>query len=92
MVLVRNLKFFFFFFFFFGKIGREKVFGDVLKRKLAVLAVKNIELKKSQNLHFFFSFLAKKGQAKVFGDVLDWKLAFLVYNNLVPRAFPLKNG
>ena len=84
-----------FYFFFFGEIGREKVFGDVLERKLAVLAYKNNDLKESQNLHFskrpwfwskiwnffFFSFLAKKGQVKVFGDVLNWKLAFLVYKN-----------
>ena len=35
--------FFFFFFFFFGKIGLEKVFGDVLERKLAVLAFKNLK-------------------------------------------------
>ena len=38
--------------FFFGKIGREKVFGDVLERKLAFSVYKNIDLKRSQNLHY----------------------------------------
>ena len=93
----------FFFFFFFGKISREKVFGDVLERRLAVLAYKNVDLKKSQNLHFskrvrpwfwskiwnffFFSFLAKKGQVKIIGDVLDWELAFLIYKKVAKSAF-----
>ena len=92
-----------FFFFFSGKISREKVFGDVSERRLAVLAYKNVDLKKSQNLHFskrvrpwiwskiwnffFFSFLAKKGQVKIIGDVLDWELAFLIYKKVAKSAF-----
>ena len=49
MVLIKNLKFFLFLFF--GKIG-QKVFGDAVGRKLAYLVYKNIDLRKSQNLHF----------------------------------------
>ena len=48
MVLVKNLNFFSFVF---GKIGQEKVFGDVVNRKLASEDYKNIDLKKSQNLY-----------------------------------------
>ena len=88
----------FFFFSIFGEIGPEKVFGDVVNRKLASQDYKNIGLRKSQNLHFpkgagpwfwskiwnlFFScFFGKIGREKVFGDVLDWKLAFLVYKSI----------
>ena len=50
MVLVKNLSFFLLFVL--AKKGQVKVFGDILERKLAVLAYKNIDLKKSQNLHF----------------------------------------
>ena len=50
MVLVKNLSFFLLFGL--AKKGQVKVFGDILERKLAVLAYKNIDLKKSQNLHF----------------------------------------
>ena len=38
---------------FLGKIGREKVFGDVLDRKLVFLDHKNIAIRKSHNLHLF---------------------------------------
>ena len=38
--------------FVFGKIGQEKVFSDAVGRKLAFLVYKNIDLRKSQNLHF----------------------------------------
>ena len=49
MVLVKTVKFFLFVF---GKIGQEKVFGDVVNRKLASKDYKKIDLRKSQNLHF----------------------------------------
>ena len=39
-------------FFLLGNIGREKEFGDVLDRKQPFLDSKNINLRKSQNLHF----------------------------------------
>ena len=32
-----------------GQIGKEKLFGDVLERKVAVLVHKNIDLKNSKN-------------------------------------------
>ena len=38
--------------FVFGEIGPEKVFVDVVNRKLACQHYKNIGLRKSQNLHF----------------------------------------
>ena len=38
--------------FFLAKIGQIKEFDDVLDRELAFLDNKNINLKKSQNLHF----------------------------------------
>ena len=38
--------------FFLVKIGQIKEFDDVLDRELAFLDNKNIDLKKSQNLHF----------------------------------------
>ena len=43
----------FFDFFFLGKIGREKLFSNFLDRKIAFLDYKNINIKKSENLHFF---------------------------------------
>ena len=88
----------FFFFSIFGQIGPEKVFGDVVNRKLASQDYKKIDLRKSQKLHFpkgarplfwskiwnlFFSFFfGKTGREKVFGDVLERKLAFSVYKNI----------
>ena len=42
----------FLYLFILGKIGQEKVFGNVLDRKLAFLDYKNMDLKKSQNWHF----------------------------------------
>ena len=50
MVLVKNLKFLQCFLL--GTFLLEKVLGDVLYRKLAFFDHKNIDLKKSQNLHF----------------------------------------
>ena len=38
--------------FFLAEIGQIKEFDDVLDRELAFLDNKNIDLKKSQNLHF----------------------------------------
>lgn len=49
MVLVENVKFLYSFFL--GNIGREKVFGDVLEKKLDFLHHKNIDFRKSQNMH-----------------------------------------
>ena len=54
MVLVQNLKFLHCFLL--GTFLLEKVFADVLYRKLAFFKHKNIALKKSQNLHFFPKF------------------------------------
>ena len=51
MVLVENLKFLQCFLL--GTFILEKVFGDLLYRKLALYNHKNIDLKKSQKLHFF---------------------------------------
>ena len=51
MVLGKINKFLYLFIL--GKIGQEKVFCNVLDRKLAFLDNKNNDLKKSQNLHFF---------------------------------------
>ena len=50
MVLAKIMKSFYFFFL--GKISQKKVIGNVLYRKLAFLAYKNMDLKKSQNWHF----------------------------------------
>ena len=50
MVLVKNLKFLFSFRL--GTFLLEKVFADVLYRKLAFFDHKNIHLKTSQNLNF----------------------------------------
>ena len=35
------------------KIGQEKVFSNVLDRKLAFAEYKNIDFKRSQNWHWF---------------------------------------
>ena len=56
------------------------MFGDAVGRKLAYLVYKDIDLRKSQNLHFsvkfFLLFLSGKiDQEKVFGDVVNRKLA-----------------
>ena len=50
MALVKNFKFMYRWFL--GKFGLEKVFGDFLDRKQAVLDHKNTDLKKPENLHF----------------------------------------
>ena len=50
MVLVKNLKFLQCFIL--GTFILEKVFGDVLYRKLDFYNHKNIDLKKSPKLHF----------------------------------------
>ena len=52
MFLVKILKFLHPFFL--GQIGKEKMFGGVLGRKVAVLVYKNIDLKNSKNCYFFF--------------------------------------
>ena len=39
--------------FFLGQIGREELFSNFLDRKIAFLDYKNINIKKSENLHFF---------------------------------------
>ena len=49
MVFVKNLNFFPFLL---GTFLQEKVFGDVLYRKGPFFDHKNIDLKKTQNLHF----------------------------------------
>ena len=49
--LVKNLKFVYCVSL--GKFGLEKVFGCFLDRKLVFLDHKNLDIKKSQNLHFF---------------------------------------
>ena len=36
------------------KIGQEKVFSNVLDRKLAFVEYKNIDFKRSQNWHWFW--------------------------------------
>ena len=78
MVLVKNLKFCKRFVL--CKIHGEKVFGDVLLRKQAVLDNINMDLKRSQSWHFckklkFFHllYLSKIDGEKVFPDVLDKK-------------------
>ena len=38
---------------FLGKKGQQKVFGDVLDRKLVFLDHKNLVIRKSHNLHLF---------------------------------------
>ena len=50
MVLVKIFEYFLLFFF--VKIGPEKVFGKTVNKKLASKDYKNIDLRKSQNLHF----------------------------------------
>ena len=42
----------FIYFFFLGNIGREKVFNDVVDRKLPFLDNKKVDFRKAQNLHF----------------------------------------
>ena len=60
MVLVKNLKFLQCFFL--GTFLLEKVFGDVLYRKLACLDHRNFDLKKSQKLHFSKGLVHRFGQ------------------------------
>ena len=50
MVLVKNWTFVQLFFL--GKIGRENLFGNVLHIIIAPPDYKNINIKRSQNLHF----------------------------------------
>ena len=95
MLLVQTWPFFQLFFLLFNN-GKENVFYDILERKIAFLAYKNRNFKKSKNFHFFqvlnpwfwsknghFSnfFLCNKGQENVFYDILEHKIAFLGYNN-----------
>ena len=77
MVLVQNLKFLHCFLL--GTFLLEKVFADVLYRKLAFFKHKNIALKKSQNLHFFGQKLplALFFRFGKFGGFVNRKLAFL---------------
>ena len=86
--MIKNFNFFLLFVF--GKIAQEKVFGDAVGRKLAFLVYKNIDLRKSHNLHFFkgaspWFFLlfvfGKISQEKVLGDVVNTKLASEDYRN-----------
>ena len=80
MVLVKNFKFLDLSNL--GTFGLEKIFGDVLDRKLASLHHKITYLKNLQNLHFskgvspISSLFCKFGLEKVFFDVLDRKRAF----------------
>ena len=95
MVLVKNLKFLWCFLL--RTFILEKVFGDVIYRKLAFFDHKNIDLKKSQNLHFskrvsawflvknfklvYFLFVNKFGLCTLFGGFLYRKVAFLNHWN-----------
>ena len=73
-VLVKNFKFLYLSNL--GTFGLEKIFGDVLDRKLASLDHKITYSKKLQNLHFstgvspISSFSCKFGLEEVFFDVL----------------------
>ena len=82
----------FLFFFLLGTFLLEKVFGDVLYRKLASFDHKNIDLKEKKKLHTskgvspwfwskmsynFIFFVSKFGVKTWFGGFLDRKLAFL---------------
>ena len=79
-----------------GKVGKKKVFGDILERKNAFLDYKNKKQKnkkfpffqRGQSIvlvnkwDFFHLFIfGKKGKKKVFGDILERKNAFLDYKN-----------
>ena len=50
IVLVQQLKFFFLSLL--GKVGKKKMFGDILDKNKAFLDYKTAELKKSKNWHF----------------------------------------
>ena len=76
MVLVKNWTFVQLFFL--GKIGGEKLFGNVLDIIIAPLDYKNINIKRSQNLHF------SMGVSSWVGQKLDICLTFLFRQN-VPR-------
>ena len=96
MVLVKNWTFVQLFFL--GKIGRENLFGNVLHIIIAPPDYKNINIKRSQNLHFSmgvspwfwskighffnFSFLSEKAENKRLSDLLDIIIAFLQYKNI----------
>ena len=83
-------------FFILGKVGKKKVFGDILERKNAFLDYKN-KKQKNQKFPFFqrgqsivlvnkwdlfhLFIFGKKGKKKVFGDILERKNAFLDYKN-----------
>ena len=66
MVFVKNCNFSHYFLY---KLGGLNVFGDALGREIAFLDYKNIDLKKSQNLHFL------KGDSPLF---LSKLLSFLI--------------
>ena len=60
MVLVK--KWDFFHLFIYGKIGKKKVFGDILERKNAFVYYKNKDAKKNRKIG-----LLKKGLVHAFG-------------------------
>ena len=84
-------------FLFLGKIDRENIFGNVLDIIKAPLDYKNINIKRSQNLHFSmavspwfwskighffdFFFLGKIGREKLCNDLPDRIIAFLDNKN-----------
>ena len=62
MLFVKNLTFLQPFFL--DKIGREKLFSDVLDRIIAFLVNKNNNIKRSQNLYFSKGVSSKTNYAK----------------------------
>ena len=87
MVLVKNVKFLFSFRL--GTFLLEKVFSDVLYRKLAFFDHKNIDLKKSQNLNF------SKLVSRWFWSKIAYCFNFSFQSNLVYKhclaAFQIEN-
>ena len=94
--MVSVQKWDFFHLFILGKVGKKKVFGDILERKNAFLDYKNKKQKNrkiaffpkgsvhsfGQQMGFFPPFYFwQKRQEKVFGDILQRKNAFLDYKN-----------
>ena len=82
--------------FIFGKIGKKKVFGDILEKKNAILYYKDKEQKIeklafcqkgysmvfAKRWDFFHLFIfGKIGKKKVFGDILERKNGFPDYEN-----------
>ena len=65
------------------------MFGDVVNRKLASEDYRNIDLRKSKNLHFskkirsFFKFVFSQNRVRNFDvEVVGRKLPFLVYKKM----------